>query len=107
MNGVTHLLATDLDGTLVGDRAGLKELLDFYEQQPYEVGLIYITGRHLASARQLIADEGLPIPKALVTDVGTEIYMGTGFLKDEHWEAHLMDDWAPEQVEALAKTIDG
>ncbi|MGM0898802.1 MAG: HAD-IIB family hydrolase [Bacillota bacterium] len=107
MNGATHLLATDLDGTLVGDRAGLQELLDFYEEQPYEVGLIYITGRHLASARKLIADEGLPIPKALVTDVGTEIYLGADFQKDENWAAQLMKDWAPEQVEAIARKING
>ncbi|MGX7593713.1 HAD-IIB family hydrolase [Planococcus plakortidis] len=107
MNGATHLLATDLDGTLVGDRAGLQELLDFYERQPYEVGLIYITGRHLASARQLIADEALPVPEALVTDVGTEIYTGPDFRKDAQWEAHLMDEWAPGQVEALAREISG
>ena len=44
MNEATHLLATDLDGTLVGDKAGLRELLDFYAEQPYEVDLIYITG---------------------------------------------------------------
>lgn len=107
MNGATHLLATDLDGTLVGDRAGLQELLDFYEQQPYEVGLIYITGRHLASARQLIADEGLPIPHALVTDVGTEIYTGDDFQKDEKWESRLMEEWKPQHVEKLAQSIDG
>ncbi|MFP3423007.1 HAD family hydrolase, partial [Bacillus sp. SIMBA_161] len=81
--------------------------LDFYEQQPYEVGLIYITGRHLASARQLIADEGLPIPHALVTDVGTEIYTGNDFQKDEKWEARLMEEWKPQHVEKLAQSIDG
>jgi sucrose-6F-phosphate phosphohydrolase len=107
VNGATHLLATDLDGTLVGDKAGLRELLDFYDEQPYEVGLIYITGRHLASARTLIHDEQLPIPKALITDVGTEIYMGSAFQKDEHWEARLMQDWMPAQVEEIAKEIDG
>ncbi|MBT2582902.1 HAD-IIB family hydrolase [Planococcus sp. ISL-109] len=101
------MLATDLDGTLVGDKAGLRELLDFYEEQPYEVGLIYITGRHLASAQTLINDEQLPIPKALITDVGTEIYMGAGFEKDGNWEALLMRNWMPARVEAIAKGITG
>lgn len=107
MNGATHLLATDLDGTLVGDEAGLQELLEFYEGQPYEVGLIYITGRHLASARGLIQEESLPQPKALITDVGTEIYLGPDFQKDTQWEDRLMRDWMPERVEALARQIDG
>lgn len=107
MNGATHLLATDLDGTLVGDKAGLRELLDFYEKQPYEISLVYITGRHLASARMLITDEQLPLPKALITDVGTEIYMGPSFQKDEDWEARLMQDWMPARIEAIAKGISG
>ena len=54
MHGATHLLATDLDGTLVGDKSSLQALLDFYGSQTYEVSLVYITGRHYQSALSLI-----------------------------------------------------
>ncbi len=107
MTKATHLLATDLDGTLVGDDAGLRELLAFYDELPYEVGLVYITGRHFASARGLMAEQSLPVPLALITDVGTDIYTGPDFQKDERWQAKLMHDWLPEKVEAIAETIDG
>ncbi|WP_033541727.1 HAD-IIB family hydrolase [Planococcus sp. CAU13] len=107
MNGATHLLATDLDGTLVGDRNGLDELLGFYKNQEYEVSLIYITGRHFQSALSLIKEENLPVPEVLVTDVGTEIHVGLSLIKDADWEHRMLQHWQPEAIDRLAASFDG
>ena len=74
MENKKYLLATDLDGTFVGDQEALEKLLRFFDDSPDEVALVYVTGRHLSSARSLIAKEGLPTPDMLITDVGTSIY---------------------------------
>ncbi|TAA71842.1 HAD-IIB family hydrolase [Planococcus salinarum] len=107
MNEATHLLATDLDGTLVGDRKGLDRLLGFYESQEYDVSLIYITGRHHQSAMSLIEQENLPIPEVLITDVGTEIHLGPALEKDSAWEHRMLKHWQPEAIDKLAASFKG
>ena len=107
MNDGTHLLATDLDGTLVGDRKGLDSLLQFYDVQDYDVSLIYITGRHFQSAMSLIEEEKLPIPDVLITDVGTEIHIGPHLEKDLNWEKRMLHQWQPETINTLGASIEG
>lgn len=107
MHGATHLLATDLDGTLVGDKGNLKALLDFYDSQTYKVSLVYITGRYYESALSLIKEENLPVPHVLVTDVGTGIYTGQSLEADLEWAEQLKERWQPEKVKEIAKRIPG
>jgi sucrose-6F-phosphate phosphohydrolase len=107
MQKTKHILATDLDGTLVGDPEGLQQLLEFYEKQVYDVSLIYITGRYYDSALSLIKTENLPIPDILVTDVGTSIYIGESFEKDLEWEKRMKSNWLPDQIEAIASAVPG
>ena len=107
MHGATHLLATDLDGTLVGDKGNLKALLDFYDSQTYNVSLVYITGRYYESALSLIKEENLPVPQILVTDVGTGIYTGESLEADKEWTEQLKEMWKPEKVEDIASRISG
>lgn len=104
---VTHLLATDLDGTLVGDEQALQALLQYYEAQPYDVMLIYSTGRHLRSALSLIEEEGLPQPDLLITDVGTEIYEGSALIRDDIWRERIEAQWQPEVIARIADGISG
>lgn len=107
MHGATHLLATDLDGTLVGDKSSLKKLLNFYDSQTYQVSLIYITGRHYQSALSLIAEENLPVPQVLITDVGTAIYIGNGLEQDMKWTRQLEQSWKPKKIDLIADPISG
>ncbi|MCM3612303.1 sucrose-phosphate phosphatase [Planococcus sp. MERTA32b] len=107
MKEATHILATDLDGTLVGDRKGLDELLGFYNTRKYEVSLVYITGRHYHSALSLIKEENLPAPDVLITDVGTEIHIGASLVKDHEWEKMMLEHWQPEAIDALAASFEG
>ncbi|BAU29429.1 sucrose-phosphate synthase/hypothetical protein [Aneurinibacillus soli] len=99
---VTHLLATDLDGTLVGDKEALHGLFAYYDRLPYRVVLVYITGRHKASALELMQKERLPMPDVLITDVGTEIYSGPDFVPDEGWQHHMEASWKAEQLAGIA-----
>lgn len=104
---VTHLLATDLDGTLVGDEEALRELLMYYSELPYWVALIYITGRHKESAWELIQQEQLPLPDILITDVGTEVYSGPDFVRDEGWKQRMEASWEPERIAEVAACCAG
>lgn len=107
MKKIPHLLATDLDGTFVGDKAGLKNLLSHYGTLKEPISLAYITGRHRASAAQLIYEESLPIPDLLITDVGTVIYSGADFSEDEEWKKKMSDEWYPDEIIKAAKNIPG
>lgn len=107
MKKIHHLLATDLDGTFVGDKAGLKNLLSHYETHKELISLAYITGRHRASAAKLIYEESLPIPDLLITDVGTVIYAGSHFLEDEEWKKKMTTEWYPDEILKLANNIAG
>jgi sucrose-6F-phosphate phosphohydrolase len=73
------LLATDLDGTLTGDDQALIKLNKILSELRGQMKLIYVTGRSLESYVELKSEE-LPLiePDALVTAVGTEIYLSGG-----------------------------
>lgn len=107
MQGATHLLATDLDGTLVGSKEGLDSLLTYYRSQPYDVKLVYITGRHLLSVLELIEKEGLPIPELLVTDVGTKIFDGHFVKLNQVWQQKILTEWEPERIKEVASRFEG
>lgn len=73
-----HILATDLDGTLIplpGNQRNRADL-DTLARQIRERGvtLVYITGRHFASASLAIEQFGLPQPDWLISDVGTSVF---------------------------------
>lgn len=96
-----YLLATDLDGTLVGDTLAMKELFKYYEENNFNIQLVYITGRHIESAQQLIETEQLPIPDVLICDVGSSIYMPsnkTQIIEDYEWANHVQANWFPGEI---------
>lgn len=107
MGKIRHLLATDLDGTFVGDDAALKQLLAYYNTLDEPVALAYITGRHQASVIELIDEESLPLPDILITDVGTVIYHGESLLEDELWTEKMTEDWQPDNILKIAEGISG
>ncbi|WP_213424345.1 HAD-IIB family hydrolase [Bhargavaea massiliensis] len=107
MQKIRYLLATDLDGTFVGDEAGLRELLDYYDSLPERVALAYVTGRHRASAMDLIRGEGLPLPDILVTDVGTSVFAGPELVEDLGWKQRMTENWDPQAVLRTAGGVPG
>ena len=72
------VLATDLDGTFIplegesANRAALETFCNIALRT--EINLAYVTGRHLASVRQIMHEQQLPTPDWIMCDVGTAIY---------------------------------
>ena len=67
------LLASDLDGTLLGDETGEARLKAFAERYSASFRLAYVTGRYRHSVLDLIARGRLPRPDYIFSDVGTEL----------------------------------
>lgn len=93
------LFVTDLDNTLVGDDAALEALNQQlnHHRQEYGTKIVYATGRSRTSYQQLKAEKSLLDPDALVTAVGTEIYLDAredSF--DPEWAQKLSEGWNRE-----------
>jgi mannosylfructose-6-phosphate phosphatase len=74
---VKWTLASDVDGTLTGDRVALDRLRVRLrkKQAAGELYLIVSTGRRLEHVIEGLTKEGLPEPDAVLCQVGTEIYL--------------------------------
>jgi sucrose-6F-phosphate phosphohydrolase len=72
--GGDRVLVTDLDGTLLGDDAALDRFRMWVAANRAEHRLIYASGRHVASIREIVRGEALPSPDAVISSVGTEIH---------------------------------
>jgi sucrose-6F-phosphate phosphohydrolase len=99
------LLASDLDGTLVGDPRALRHLLRQIAPLRGELGLVYATGRSLASTSRLLASEGLPLPDALIAEVGAAVHFPPAWDRDQAWTAVLQPRWDPARVRAAAERV--
>ncbi len=95
-----RLVIADLDGTLLGDRDGLRALLGRLDGAPMPTGLGVATGRTLASARKVLKEWGVPEPDVWITSVGAEIHYGARLVADDVWERHL--DWRWDRDAVLA-----
>lgn len=98
------LFVTDLDNTLVGDDAALKELNQQLEQhrQEHHTKIVYATGRSPLLYRQLTQEKTLLQPDALVASVGTEIYFNNSDTPDPQWEQKLSQGWDRDLVVATS-----
>lgn len=111
---IEHLLACDLDGTLIPtteDRSGIarfRHALGGWEG----VALAYVTGRHRALAEEGIRDFALPGPRWLACDVGTTLYRWEGGRPhlDEDFRAALLDragGWSAREIRERLTRVDG
>jgi sucrose-6-phosphatase len=98
------LFVTDLDHTLVGDPLALHTLNTLLTQLRQEQGtkIVYATGRSITSYQALAAAEQLLMPDALVTSVGTEIYLDSANTCQE-WQEKLAIGWRRSDIVQIAK----
>jgi len=92
------VLATDLDGTLVGDGEALERLNRWILRHRDEVTVVYTTGRHFDSAVGLFERERLVRPDVLVCNVGAEIRLAPSYDVDPTWNARVREGWNPDRI---------
>ena len=112
MTGMNHLLASDLDGTLIAPHAGgdaeeaAREFARLVGAAEH-LGLAYVTGRHLDLACEGIAAAALPEPGLLVCDVGAAVYLRRGgrWVCDEAHRRRLARAWRGVNTGALGRLL--
>ncbi len=90
-----RVLVTDLDGTLLGDDGALERFAVWARRERATWRLVYATGRSGASVRRAVGTTLLPLPDAIIADVGTSIIDPDGQLSD--WPIPS-DSWDPDVV---------
>ena len=99
------LFVTDLDFTLVGDKKALAQLNQELEnhRKIYGTTIVYATGRSLTLYQQLTTEQSLLEPDALITSVGTEIYLDSNYeTPDSEWSRKLSVGWNRDLVVEIA-----
>ena len=106
LTGLSKLLITDIDNTLVGDKDRLVDLLDLLKKNSSSIGWGVATGRSLAMTLDIMTEQDIPIPDILICSVGTEIYYGPDLRTDKGWQQHLSHLWKPEAIREVMDQLD-
>ncbi|GBG13498.1 sucrose-phosphate synthase [Novimethylophilus kurashikiensis] len=101
---VQRVLISDIDNTLIGDKASLAELIAWLRANAGRLGFGVATGRSLEKTLKVLKAWRIPIPDVLITAVGTEIYYGRKLIPDTAWLNHIRHLWRREALaEALSR----
>ena len=109
---IKWVLASDIDNTLTGDRPALDRLRTELEilREKGELFLILSTGRRLDQVIDGFEDEGIPVPDAVVSQVGTEIFLPPftrGKAPLPVWHDMLMEDFSREEALKVLHGVEG
>ncbi|MGB4812908.1 MAG: HAD-IIB family hydrolase [Methylophilaceae bacterium] len=86
-------LISDIDNTLLGNKAHLKVLVNWLRQNKGEMVFGIATGRPLQSAVEILKKNRVPVPDVLITSVGSEINYGAKLIPDIGWANHIRHQW--------------
>ena len=100
-------LICDLDGTLLGDRESLAQLLAWLREQRGRLAFGVATGRKLDSALWALKAWGVPTPDVIISGIGTEIRYGFNRGFDLAWENHIRQGWRREELLQALKEVPG
>jgi len=107
-----RLLATDLDGTFIGDDEAMLKLWSALRQR--DIIVAFSTGRHLQSIEEFYAqkrhDANLPadwLADICICMVGTDIHFRTDgvYQLDRTWHDIIAEYWNKQAVEAILSAI--
>lgn len=104
------MLATDLDGTLLGGSAGQRQdLHDWLAANRGRVTLVFVTGRDLPFIRQMVSERQLPPPDFVIGDVGTTVAGGPAIEHIDALEEEIAQRWrdGAARVQALLADAPG
>jgi sucrose-phosphate synthase len=104
---VQRMLVSDIDNTLIGDKAGLVKLLRVLRGSSCELGFGIATGRTLESTLRVLKQWRVPMPDVLITAVGSEIYYGRDLSPDTGWRNHIRHLWRRDAVEQAFSAVPG
>ncbi len=99
---VRRMLVSDIDNTLIGDKASLATLMRMLQRCGHELGFAVATGRSLESTLRVLAQWRVPVPDVLITSVGSEIHYGRTLQPDAGWRNHIRHQW---RRDALAQAL--
>lgn len=101
------LLVTDLDGTLIGSDAGLRQfnaIIDVKKNTSKTV-VVHSTGRSLAKYLLLANEKELIQPDILICSVGTEIYFDVNSAPDAGWIDKISINWDTDRIRSISGKI--
>lgn len=104
---VQRMLVSDIDNTLIGDKAGLAKLHAILRGSTRELGFGVATGRSLESTLRILKQWRVPMPDVLITSVGSEINYGCELRRDVGWSNHIRHLWRRDAVEQALAGIPG
>ncbi|MBN1313014.1 MAG: HAD hydrolase family protein [Anaerolineae bacterium] len=99
------LLASDVDGTLLGDEEGALCLSVFVQRYPDSFRLALVTGRSLSSVVKLVEEGLLPCPDYICSSVGSELfdYSDPDNTIGHKYAAQVSPEWDLETIYALGE----
>ncbi len=103
---IDRLIVCDIDNTLIGDRDGLKAILDQIESND-NVGFGVATGRGIESTLKILSEWKVPVPDYLITAVGSEIHYGGNLSEDLDWIKQSSYGWNALKIRQLLKNYPG
>lgn len=109
---VRTVLASDIDNTLTGDSEALQSLVATIDRlrEQNELLLVLTTGRTLEEVLNGFEQENIPYADAIISQVGTEIYLPPFADAQEPlaaWNDVLRKRFSRERAEAFVSDIEG
>lgn len=104
---VDRLIISDIDNTLIGDAAGLKNLINLLRESYENIGFGIATGRRIESTIEILKNSKVPKPDVFITAVGSEIYYGESLVGDRAWGHHLDYFWQPDMIKNVLRKLPG
>lgn len=99
--GASRVIVSDIDGTLLErDRptAGLETLRLLLAVHRSSTRIVYATGRSFTSTWSFVESGVLPVPDAILSFVGTELWLPPWQKMDPGFAAHIATGWDREDV---------
>jgi sucrose-phosphate synthase len=100
-------IVTDMDQSLLGDPAALKQFADTIRQNRKRLVFGIATGRRIDSALAIIKKHHLPSPDVLISSLGTRIHYGSSLSEDSFWADHVDHAWNRDRIRRVLGGLPG
>jgi sucrose-phosphate synthase len=89
---------TELDQSLLGDPAGLREFVEVIRMNRKRVIFGIATARRFDSALAVMNKNDIPRPDVLISSLGTRIHYGRSLSEDAWWSSHVDHNWNRKRI---------